>query len=390
MSGSAPFSRPLTIVLVTHYFPSKGGGVEIVAFELARRLVDKTGAHIIWFASDTTPPPDMPGMSYRPVRSWNFAERRFGIPFPLWNPLCIPVLWRAIGAADVVHLHDTLYAGNLVAACIAKLRRKPIVVTQHIGLVPYRSKVVRGLMSVANRTFAARVLSRADSVTFISRAVRDYYDGLCRWRRPPHFVPNGVDTSLYRPATPAERLQARRSLGLDDDATVFIFVGRFVEKKGLPLLRSLGSATPRAVWLFAGHGPMNPQSWQLPNVHVFSGRSRESLRELLWAADLLVLPSVGEGFPLVVQEATACGLPCLVSSETLKGYPEAGGLVLSEPLNGAAQQRWTSRLNAVLARSEALPESAGLAEFASRHWSWQPAVGFYQNQFMSLAFGTRI
>jgi glycosyltransferase involved in cell wall biosynthesis len=323
----------------------------------------------------------LPEISYRPVKAWNFTERRFGIPFPLWTPRCVPQLWRAIGSADVVHVHDALYAGNLVAALIAKLRRKPVVVTQHIGLVPYRSRVVRGLMSLANRIIAARLLNRADSVVFISWAVREYYDGLCRWRRPPHLVPNGVDTRLYRPPTPAERLQARSTLGLQESVAVLIFVGRFVEKKGLPLLQYLASATPQVVWLFAGDGPMNPRDWNLPNVRVFQGRSRESLRELLWAADLLVLPSVGEGFPLVVQESTACGLPSLISSETLQGYPQAGALVLSEPLGGDARQRWLSRLNSVLARSEPLAESARLAEFAQRHWSWRPAVGFYQQEF---------
>jgi glycosyltransferase involved in cell wall biosynthesis len=242
-------------------------------------------------------------------------------------------------------------------------------------------------MSVANRVLAARLLSRADSVVFISRAVREYYDRLCRWRQAPHFVPNGVDTRLYRPATTAERLEARRSLGLQEDQPVLIFVGRFVEKKGLPLLKDLAGATPRATWLFAGSGPLNPLEWKLPNVRVFQGRTRESLRELLWAADLLVLPSVGEGFPLVVQEAMACGVPCLISRETLEGYPEAGAVVLNEPLGDAARQCWESRLSAVLAHEEALPGSARLAEFARQHWSWRPAVEFYQQQFAALAPG---
>ena len=386
MSRSVSSGRPLTIILVTHYFPSKGGGgIEIVAFELARRLIETSGARVIWFASDTTPPPELPEMSCRPVKAWNFTQRRFGLPFPLWTPRCLPQLWRAIGSADVVHLHDSLYAGNLLAACMAKLRRKPVVVTQHIGLVPYRSRMVRGLMSLANRMVAARLLSRADSVVFISRAVREYYDRLCRWRRVPHFVPNGVDTRLYRPATTTERLQARHSLGLREGEPVLIFVGRFVEKKGLPLIRDLAGATSQAVWLFAGSGPIDPRDWQLPNVRVFQGRSHESLRELLWAADLLVLPSVGEGFPLVVQEAMASGLPCLISSETLEGYPEAGALLLNEPLGGAARQCWVSRLNAVLAREEPLPGSARLVEFAQQHWSWRPAVDFYRQEFAALA-----
>jgi glycosyltransferase involved in cell wall biosynthesis len=294
-------------------------------------------------------------------------------------------MWRAIGAADVVHLHDTLYMGNLLAAFIARLRRKPVVVTQHIGLVPYRSAIARWLMVTANRLLSAPLLERADCVAFYSHAVRAYYDGLCNWRTPPYFVPNGVDTSLYRPASSLERREARSALELNDDVKVCVFVGRFVEKKGLVLLERLAAATPRAIWLFAGSGPMDPQAWKLNHVRVFRGRRRETLRELLWAADLLVLPSVGEGFPLVVQEAIACGLPPLISSETLEGYPEVTDCVLSEPLGPAAEQRWVSRLDAVLSGSEVLPSGARLAEFASLHWSWPSATRFYEKQFTSLA-----
>src|SRR5512146_516355 len=104
MSESVGDRENLAIVLLTHYFPSKGGGVEIAAFELARRLIAETGARITWFASDTTEPPVTGGLSCRPIRACNVVERRFGVPWPLWHPSAVVLLWRAIGQADVVHL----------------------------------------------------------------------------------------------------------------------------------------------------------------------------------------------------------------------------------------------------------------------------------------------
>src|SRR5689334_22625000 len=71
-------------VLVTHYFPAKAGGVEIVAFELAKSMAENGSADISWFASATTPVPDFPLIRYHAVNAWNFLERRFGIPWPLW------------------------------------------------------------------------------------------------------------------------------------------------------------------------------------------------------------------------------------------------------------------------------------------------------------------
>jgi glycosyltransferase involved in cell wall biosynthesis len=368
------------VVLVTHYYPGHGGGVEIVAFELARRLA-ANGTSLTWFASASDVPPRVERLNCRPVAAWNFLERRFGIPWPVWNPFGLPALWRAIGAARAVHVHDALYMGNLIAACMARLRRKRLVVTQHIGLVPYQSAFLRRLMEAMNALVCAPILRRADSVAFISQSVREYYDGLCRWKTPPHFVPNGVDVDLFRPPSQPERSAARASLGLGDSARVFLFIGRFVEKKGLHRLAQFARAMPEVTWLFAGNGPIDPSRWGLDNVRVYRDRKLETLRELMWAADLLVLPSVGEGFPLVVQEATAAGLPCLVSADTVEGYPGSASLILSESIGPGFEARWVARLGRICSGDEALPPAAVLAAFARTHWSWQQAVYFYERQY---------
>lgn len=54
---------------------------------------------------------------------------------------------------------------------------------------------------------------------------------------------------------------------------------------------------------------------------MFLGRlDREQMFEMYWASDLFVLPSGYEGFPNVIPEAIACGLPCFVSDKG--GNPE--------------------------------------------------------------------
>src|SRR4051794_15686106 len=125
----------MRIVLVTHFYPAHGGGVENVAAQLAAHMA-ATGAEIVWCASDTDALPELGGVRCEPMASFNGVERFSGFPYPLWGPRSLMRLARWVRGADAVHVHDCIYAGSLVASWLARRYRKRLVVTQHIGLVP--------------------------------------------------------------------------------------------------------------------------------------------------------------------------------------------------------------------------------------------------------------
>ena len=207
---------PVRVTLVTHYFPSHRGGVEAVAWEIASRLAAGGKADITWYSSDTDPvPPECPGLRCVAAGACNAIERRLGIPYPLWSPWALARLARAVRASDVVHLHDFLYLPNLVAWAAARLSRRRIVVTQHVGMVPYRSPVLRALLATANRVLGPLVLGGPSQALFVSDAVLRYFGGFVRFRSAPLRVANGVDARIFAPVDETARSALRRELGME-------------------------------------------------------------------------------------------------------------------------------------------------------------------------------
>lgn len=364
----------MRIALVTHFYPAHGGGVEQVAAQLAARMA-AGGAQVVWCASDTDAPPDLAGVRCEPMAAFNGVERLSGFPYPLWGPRSLARLAACVREADAVHVHDCIYAGSIVAARLARRHRKRLVVTQHIGLVPL-PPLLRPVLGCANRIGAHAVLRQADGVGFISPVVRRYFEDLTGRSPRFHDVANGVDGAVFHPADgdPAER---RAALGFEASRPLLLFVGRFVPKKRLPLLRDMAALTPQWQWCVIGHGPEDPLGWGLPNVRVIPPMPQGDLAAYYRAADLLVLPSEGEGFPLVVQEAIACGLPACISAEVAAGSDMPGDLWVDLPeVPGQTARRGVAAIGAWLDAPAGYrrAQRERCARHARDHWRWEAAV----------------
>lgn len=358
----------MKLLTVTAFFESHRGGVEIVAGALARALGAR-GLDVTWLATNATPPPQ--DLNARALSAWNIAERRLGFPWPLPGPRAMGAIWRAVRESDAVLAHDGLYATTIAAFLASRRFGKPFVLVQHVGEVPYRNPALRLLMRAANAVVTRPILAMADQVVFISRTTAAHFEGV-RYRRPPQFIFNGVDQQVF---APGDKARARAALGLAPDARIALFVGRFVEKKGLDLLERLAAARPEVTFAFAGWGPKDPAGWGLPNVARFEGLAGESLAHLYRAADLLILPSVGEGFPLVIQEALACGLPVVCGAETVEADEAARPWLAGVDLGGeGAVRRLSDALDAVLTSHS---DSEARVTFARERYAWSAAAERY-------------
>ena len=287
------------------------------------------------------------------VPAWHGLERRLGIPYPIFGPRLLAVLWREIRRADVVHAHGFMFQNSALAVVLARLLGKPCVLTDHGGIQKFGSRpatfVARfGAESVGrlSATFASRI------VTYNAR-IQGTLNRLGR-RKDAEFVPNPIDGDLFFPPTVTERDAARAELGWKQDRKKVLFVGRLIAAKGVPLL--LDALDPSFDLVFCGPGDpaiLGP----LPRSHVeyLAPRPQGELRKLYYAADALALPAeVREGFPLVVQEAVACGLPVVLGDDPgFAPYRALPGLILCERTPDAVR----SAIRKALAVGVALAES---------------------------------
>jgi teichuronic acid biosynthesis glycosyltransferase TuaC len=155
---------------------------------------------------------------------------------------------------------------------------------------------------------------------------------------------NGVDPDVF---FPRDRAEARQALGVAHGDPSLLFVGNLLPVKNPVFLlrahaafndaRSRAGARPSRLRLI-GEGPMEPtlrqEARRLGTLDQVEFLGRRSAREVaLWmsASDVFCLTSVAEGFPNVLLEAMACGLPIVSTDvggirEKITG-PENGHLV---------------------------------------------------------------
>ena len=161
---------------------------------------------------------------------------------------------------------------------------------------------------------------------------------------------NGIDTEYFNPDLfnrdstdnklyTGNKKDIRRDLNLKEDDFVFIFIGRIVRDKGMNELtvcmKRFKVEKKNVKLLLVGRfesklDPLDADNEEFlrsdPNIH-FLGYQND-VRPFFVAADVLVFPSYREGFPNVVLQAGAMGIPAIVTN--INGCNE----IIKEDFNG--------------------------------------------------------
>ncbi len=324
--------------------PPHLGGIELIA-EVLRRAYLAAGCEVRWVASRV--PPTLPHDEDGRIRvgCCNVLEQRFGIPWPVWGVEGIREVARLVRWADVLHVHDCLYFSSLIASIVAHRCRKPLVLSQHIGFVQYRSPILRGTEDLAYQIIGRFVLHRVSQLVFCTTAAETYLTTLLGIRPPTAItIPYGIDLARFVIPSAQQRVEARHHFSLPESGPIILFAGRFVEKKGIDLVMEVSRRLPSFHFFLVGDGPRRPAT--SPNVTWVPFVPQALMPTVYYAADTLLLPSHGEGMPLTILEAMATGLPVVTSRGELFAIQlERSGACLaverqSEALCEALERLW--------------------------------------------------
>lgn len=209
----------------------------------------------------------------------------------------------------VFHAHLTWPLACKFGLAAAVASRVPAVLATHQLVPPFR---LRRRALLQQRLLGSRVGRQIA----VSRDVAKRLEALFGWPdRKITIVHNGVHAPAQRPA-PDPTLRAEL---LRDQRAVVLVPARLDPLKGHDVLFEAARALEGVQVVLAGDGPERGRLQTLAEELGIASRVsflgfRDDMTQLLVCSDVVVLPSLAEGLPLVVLEAMAAGAPLVATA----------------------------------------------------------------------------
>lgn len=235
---------------------------------------------------------------------------------------------------------NILDAGAALTMLIPWLNRRKIVVHSHNGSTEKvrLHKMCKPLLNLFSAKYIA-CSERAAEYMYGKRKVRE---------KKVFIVPNAIDLEEFD-YNEKVRQKVRQHLGWNDKL-IICHVGRLSLQKNpiglLDIFKEINKKMPQAYLVSVGTGEMEEEVKQyaaeigLQEKACFLG-IRKDISRLLQAADIFILPSYYEGLPIVVLEAQASGLLCMVSDAVTREVDVTGNVYFLPVQNRKA---WAERV----------------------------------------------
>ncbi|WP_445384801.1 glycosyltransferase [Robiginitalea sp. IMCC44478] len=281
-----------------------------------------------------------PGSTNRLVRIWKRYKR--------YN-----ILLKKLPEHQIIHSHINL--NGAIFLLVASWHKKKLRISHsHI------SKGKKSLLPRLYRYITRIIIKKYASVYMACGEAAGAY--LYPSIDPNDIVvfPNSIDIKAFQDkSNNSEKL--RRELKINENTKIITQIGRFTFQKNFEFTISFAEYLIKhgndLHFVLLGKGPLEEKLKNMVDQKglnknfTFYGISSE-IPQILHSSDLFFMPSNLEGFPVVLVEAQACGLPCLISTNISREVDMGLNLISFMDLNDEFSQWETALKSSISSRRQ--------------------------------------
>ena len=237
------------------------------------------------------------------------------------TPSMISAVRRNLKEFDIIHIHDLRAFQSIVVYYYARKYGVPYVLQVH-GSLP-RIMAKQRLKWIYDFFFGYRLLKDASKVIALSQIEAEQYKRMGVPEEKIAIIPNGIDLSEYANLPPKGCF--KKKFGIKEEKKTVLYLGRIHKIKGIDILvRTFANVVKklddvRLVIVGPDDGYLSELEALIKALKIEDKvliteplYDRDKL-EAYVDADLYVLPSRYETFPMTILEAYACGKPVIAS-----------------------------------------------------------------------------
>jgi glycosyltransferase involved in cell wall biosynthesis len=325
----------LRILMITNTFPPRRfGGITGVAYTVATKLAQR-GHHVTVYTTDagnnkyarlkTEKETAVDGLKVRYFRN---ISNLFAFEYRVFTPIgCLWTLRSEINSFDVVHIHDYRSLFNIVGWYFARTRGIPYVIQPH-GSLPKAFEQQKSplffVKYISDALINEMIIRAACKTIALTQSEALACEKAGADKRNIEIIPNGLDLSHFDKLPARGKFRERH--GIESRERIILFLARINKIKGLALLLNAFCSLEKQVddVRLVIAGPDDGYLGQLKEdikrlgisdkVLVTGPLYKEAKLEAFVDADVYVLPSSYDTFPLTLIEACACGAPAIVTN----------------------------------------------------------------------------
>jgi glycosyltransferase involved in cell wall biosynthesis len=227
---------------------------------------------------------------------------------------------------DIVHVWSYLYPASVTPLFLKKISKNKTSIVLTVDTFPgysfqMQNKILDKSFRLYTSLFGKQIFSIPNKVILYCERLKRYAIQVGVPQEKIEVIPTGIDLNKFNSNIDGNQL--RNEFAISKDETMILFVGLLKPRKGvdriIKVMKKLTEKKLNVKMVIVGDGPYRDKyekmalSYSLKEDTVFTGY-RKDIPQLMSACDIFFLPSIGEGLPGVIMEASASCKPTVASN----------------------------------------------------------------------------